>query len=199
MMQPVEKRASQSTSRWLEGWHSENIGGLVSMAGSCLFLLGGDTSGFIITASFLVAEIILTRSGHTRSGYSIGCALFSFGDAVAITSKVAADNRAFQIALAAMATTWALGALRGPLAWYGTQHDNPSTVRFADALQPVAGVMTLALRLPGMIAAISGGNLLGAAAVGCWAIADVLVGRLQDTVRRFRKSTQAHDNTQQPT
>jgi hypothetical protein len=185
-MQPIEKRASQSLGRWLEGWHSENIGGLVSMAGSCLFLLGGDTSGFIITASFLVAEIILTRSGHTRSGYSIGCALFSFGDAVAVTSRVAADNRAFQIALAAMAATWALGALRGPLAWYGTQHDNPTMIRFADALQPIAGALTLALRVPGIITAVSGGNFLGAVAVACWGIADVLVGRLQDTARRVR-------------
>jgi hypothetical protein len=193
-MQPIDKLTSHPLGHWIEGWRSENIGGLVSMAGSCLFLLGGDKSGFIITASFLVAEIILTRSGHTRSGYSIGCALFSFGDAVAVTSNVAADNSAFQIALAAMAVTWALGALRGPLAWYGTQHDSPSMVRFADALQPLAGILTLALRLPGMIAAVSGGNFLGAAAVGCWAIADVLVGRLRDTIRRFKKN--AHDNTQ---
>jgi hypothetical protein len=195
-MQPIEKRASQSLGPWTEGWRSENVGGLVSMAGSCLFLLGGDTSGFIITASFLVAEIILTRSGHTRSGYSIGCALFSFGDALAVTSRVAADNSAFQIALAAMAITWALGALRGPLASYGTRHDKPLTVRFADSLQPIAGVLTLALRVPGMIAAVSGGNLLGAAAVGCWGIADVLVGRLGDTIRRFRRSAPASDNKQ---
>jgi hypothetical protein len=185
MMQPIEKHASQSPGRWLEGWHSENIGGLVSMAGSCLFLLGGDTSGFIVTASFLVAEIILTRSGHTRSGYSIGCALFSFGDALAVTSNVAAGNSIFQILLAVMAVTWAIGAFRSPLAWYGARHNNPSIVRFADALQPLAGVLTLALRLPGMIAAVIGGNFLGAAAVACWGIADVLVGRLQNTYRKL--------------
>jgi hypothetical protein len=188
MMQPIEKRASKSTGYWMEEWRSENVGGLVSMAGSCLFLLGGDASGYIITASFLVAEIILTRSGHTRSGYSIGCALFSFGDALAVTSKVAAGNRIFQILLAAMAATWALGALRGPLAWYGARHDNPSMVRFADALQPLAGVLTLVLRLPGMIAAVIGGNLIGATAVACWGIADVLVGRLQDAYRRLFSS-----------
>jgi hypothetical protein len=188
MMQPVEKRASQFSGHRMEGWRSENVGGLVSMAGSCLFLLGGDTSGFIITASFLVAEIVLTRSGHTRFGYSIGCALFSFGDAVAVTSNVAAGNSIFQILLATMAATWAIGALRGPLAWYGVRHDNPSMVRFADALQPLAGVLTLALRLPGMIAAVIGGNFLGAAAVACWGIADVLVGRLQDIVRRFKSA-----------
>ncbi|HWX82037.1 MAG TPA: hypothetical protein VNZ48_00430 [Xanthobacteraceae bacterium] len=186
MIQPIEKHASQSLGRWLEGWQSENIGGLVSMAGSCLFLLGGDTSGFIVTASFLVAEIILARSGHTRSGYSIGCALFSFGDALAVTSNVAAGNNIFQILLAIMAATWAIGALRGPLAWYGARHDNSSIVRFADALQPLAGALTLALRLPGMIAAVSGGNSLGAAAVACWGLADILLGRLQDTIRRFR-------------
>jgi len=195
-MQPIEKRASQSPGRWLKGWHSENIGGLVSMAGSCLFLLGGDTSGFIITASFLFAEIILTRSGHTRSGYSIGCALFSFGDALAVTSNVAAGNSIFQILLAVMAATWALGALRGPLAWYGARHDNPLMVRYADALQPLAGVLTLALRPPGMVAAVIGGNYLGAAAVACWGIADVLLGRLQDTIRRLRSRTPAGDNTQ---
>ena len=94
-MQPIEKRASQSLGSWIEGWRSENVGGLVSMAGSCLFLLGGDTSGFIITASFLVAEIILTRSGHTRSGYSIGCALFSFGDALAVTSQCRGRQQRF--------------------------------------------------------------------------------------------------------
>src|ERR1700692_1925513 len=115
-MQPIEKLASESFGHWVEGLRSENIGGLVSMAGSCLFLFGGDASGIVVTLSFLVAEIILTRSGHTRSGYSIGCALFSFGDGLAVTSHVAAGNSAFQITLAIMAATWAIGALRGPIA-----------------------------------------------------------------------------------
>jgi hypothetical protein len=191
----MEKLTFQSFGHWIEGLKSENIGGLVSMAGSCLFLLGGDTSGFIVTASFLIAEIILTRSGHTRRGYSISCALFSFGDALAVTSQVAARNNAFQIALATMAATWAIGALRGPLAWYGAHYEKPSIVRFADGLQPIAGVLTLTLRLPGIITAVSGGNFLGAAAVACWGVADVLVGRLQDTIRRFRRSAPAHDHT----
>ena len=184
-MQPAEKLTPPPRSRWLQGWHSENIGGLVSMAGSCLFLLGGDTSGIVISVSFLIAEIVLTRWGHLRAGYSFGGALFAFGDAVAVTSNVAADNKAFQIALAAMAAAWALGVLRAPLAWLGERYDRPGLVRFADALQPVVGVLILTLRLPGIIAAISGGNFLGAAAVTCWGIADVLVGRLQDMVRRL--------------
>jgi hypothetical protein len=185
-MQSTEKLTSPPRGRRLQGWHSENVGGLVSMAGSCLFLLGGDTSGYIITASFLVAEIVLTRSGHTRAGYSIGAALFSFGDALAVTSNVAAHNSAFQIALAAMAAAWALGALRGPLAWYGTRYRTPTLVRLADALQPSVGAAILALRLPGIIAAIGGGNFLGAAAIMCWAVADILLGRLQDSIARLR-------------
>jgi len=60
---------------------SENIGGLVSMASSCLFLLGGDSAGIVVALSFLIAEIILARYGHTRAGYSAGGLFFSFGDA----------------------------------------------------------------------------------------------------------------------
>src|SRR5260370_33046890 len=83
---------------------SENVGGLVSMAGSCLFLLGGDTSGIVVSLSFLAAEIILTRFGHTRAGYSGGCILFAFGDALAVTSEGASGNGAFQITLALIAS-----------------------------------------------------------------------------------------------
>lgn len=187
MMRSIEKRTSRSFGYRIEGWRSENVGGLVSMAGSCLFLLGGDASGVIVSASFLIAEIVLTRSGHTRAGYSIGCALFSFGDALAVTSNVAANNSAFQITLAAMAATWAIGALRGPLAWCGSRFGKPELIRLADALQPTAGVLTLMLRLPGLLTAVGGGNLLGAAAVACWAIADILVGRVKDAVRRFAR------------
>lgn len=184
-MSPVEA-AARSFGLWIRGLRSENIGGLVSMAGSCLFLFGGDTSGFIVTASFLVSEIVLTRWGHTRAGYSLGCALFAFGDALAVTSNVAAHNNVFQIALAAMAATWALGAMRAPLVWYGSWQGSRSVIRFADALQPVTGVLTLALRLPGILSAIAGGNMLGAAAVTCWGIADILVGRLQHFLRRHK-------------
>jgi hypothetical protein len=187
-MERFAKLGYHSVGHWIEGLRSENIGGLVSMAGSCLFLLGGDASGFIVTASFLIAEIVLTRAGHTRAGYSIGCCLFAFGDALAVTSNVAAHNGAFQIALALMAATWTIGAMRGPLAWFGIRHDRPRIVRFADALQPIAGTLTLALRLPGIISAIAGGNLLGAAAVTCWGIADILVGRLQDAARRLGRA-----------
>jgi hypothetical protein len=179
MEQPLTRRIHRATGRFFGSMHSENIGGLVSMAGSCLFLLGGDTSGLIVTVSFLLAEIVLARSGHTRAGYSIGCALFSFGDALAVTSEVAKDNSAFQITLAAMAATWAIGALRAPIAWYGARCGLPNFVRVADALQPLVGTTTLILRLPGMITAINGANYLGAAAVACWGAADMLVGRLQ--------------------
>lgn len=65
-MTPIEKQLNYPSGPWIKGWRSENIGGLVSMAGSCLFLFGGDASGFLVSASFLVAEIVLTKSGHTR-------------------------------------------------------------------------------------------------------------------------------------
>jgi hypothetical protein len=184
-MAQIGKSSASFFGRWIKGWRSENIGGLVSMAGSCLFLLGGDASGIIVSASFLIAEVILAKWGHARAGYSLGCILFSFGDAMALTSNVAANNSAFQIALAAMAMTWALGALRGPLAWYGARSNSTAFVRLADALQPISGSLTLVLRIPGIVTAVGGANLLGAAAVACWAIADILVGRLQDAVGRL--------------
>src|SRR5215472_17603779 len=82
-------RIYRNAVRLFAAMKSENIGGLVSMAGSCLFLLGGDSAGIVIALSFLAAEIILTRYGHTRAGYSAGGLLFSFGDALAMISVVA--------------------------------------------------------------------------------------------------------------
>lgn len=163
---------------------SENWGGLVSMAGSSLFALGGDASGALVTASFLAAEIVLTRWGHTRPGYSGGAALFALGDALATVSNVAHGNHTFQLALAGMAATWSIGVARAPLAWAGERLGNSSLVRLADATQPIAGVAILAQRIPAAAAAVIGGNYIGAAAVCCWGAADILVGRLQNTYRK---------------
>ena len=179
-------RVRQSVGRLLAGMHSENIGGLVSMIGSCLFLFGGDTTGFLVTFSFLVAEIVLARSGHTRSGYSIGCALFALGDALAVMAEVSSENTALQITLGAMALSWTVGAFRAPIAWYGERCHNPALIRIADALQPIAGAATLLLRIPAIITAISGTNYLAAIAVACWAASDVLIGRLQHMLRRSK-------------
>jgi hypothetical protein len=160
---------------------SENIGGLVSMAGSALFLLGGDASGIAVALSFLIAEIVLARHGHKPVGYSIGCTLFALGDLLAVTSELASNNPSFQYLLIAMAVTWFVGSLRAPLMWLGRRRNHDYIVRLADALQPLSGIGTLALRLPGIWAAIGGGSYLGAAAVACWAVADVLVGRVHQS------------------
>ena len=109
-------RFYRNAVRLFAAMKSENIGGLVSMAGSCLFLLGGDSAGIVIALSFLAAEIILTRYGHTRAGYSAGGLLFSFGDALAVISVVASGNKGFQVALALMAGAWLVGAARAPIA-----------------------------------------------------------------------------------
>jgi len=177
------QRIARAALRHLAGPRSENVGGLVSMLGSCLFLLGGDVSSVAVSASFLVAELILTRTGHTRAGYSIGCALFSLGDALAVMTSVAQDNGAFQATLVAMAATWLIGAARAPLAWLGGRTQRPAVVAVADALQPIAGSATLVLRFPGLLAALVGGSFVGAAAVACWSAADILLGRLQSLMR----------------
>jgi hypothetical protein len=184
MERRLAEQIYRSVRKTLVGMQSENVGGLVSMAGSCLFLLGGDLIGFLVTLSFLIAEIVLTRSGHTRSGYSVGCALFAFGDALAMIAEIARENNAFQITLAAMALSWTVGAFRGPIAWYGERHGNAAFIRIADALQPITGIAMLILRIPAIVAAISGANFLGAAAVTCWAISDILIGRLQQAFHR---------------
>jgi hypothetical protein len=174
---------SRTAGSFLRNLQSENIGGLVSMLGSCLFLFGGDGAGVVVTLSFLAAEVILTRAGHLRVGYSLGCLLFALGDALAVTTMAAHGNRAFQTTLAVMAAAWLIGAARAPLAWYGRHVARPELVTAADALQPLAGIATLLLRIPGLLTALAGSSFLGAAAVACWAASDVLIGRLQDAVR----------------
>lgn len=178
-------RICRNAVRPFAAMKSENIGGLVSMAGSCLFLFGGDSAGIVISLSFLVAEIILTRYGHTRVGYSAGGLLFSFGDALAAVSAVASGNEGFQIALALMAVAWLFGAARAPVAWLGERRGSAAMVAAADALQPIVGIAILILRIPGIITGLAGGSYIGAAAVACWGASDVLVGRLQDVVRKY--------------
>lgn len=174
-----EKLADRLPWQLVDGARSENFGGLISLIGSCVFLLGGDTTGVIVTSIFLTAEIVFTRFGHSREGYSVGCLLICFGDALAARSAIANSNEAFQFALTAMAVVWGMGALRWPLAWYGNRFKENKFVKLADALQPLTALATLTLRIPGFAAAIIGTNYLGAIAIGCWAAADILLGRLR--------------------
>lgn len=189
MMPSVRKRHferfCQSAGRSLAEMKSENIGGLLSMAGSCLFLFGGDANGVIVTLSFLAAEVVLVRYGHLRAGYSAGCAFFAFGDALAVSSEIASGNFLFQATLAIMAVAWVIGIARGPLAWWGARLRNSNLVKAADKLQPIVGAAILALRLPSLLTALIGASYLAAAAVALWGVADILIGRLQKAFRSF--------------
>jgi hypothetical protein len=178
------ERFCQNAGRLLAEMKSENVGGLLSMAGSCLFLLGGDANGVIVTLSFLAAEVVLARYGHLRGGYSAGCAFFAFGDALAVSSEIARGNFLFQATLAIMAVAWMIGAARGPLAWWGARVGKSNLVKAADKLQPIVGATILALRLPSFLIALIGANYLAAIAVAFWGAADILIGRLQNIFRR---------------
>lgn len=162
---------------------SENIGGAVSMAGSCLFLLGGDFNGLIVTLSFLAAEVILIRAGHTRFGYSIGCILFAIGDGIAVRSALANGNALFQWTLGVMALAWAVGSSRACFAWLGNKFAYPKWIQAADGIQFGVGIVVLALRIPAICAAMAGGNYFASIAVGLWVLSDILIGRLQDLLR----------------
>jgi hypothetical protein len=184
-----EKFADRAPWQLVDGARSENYGGLVSLVGSCVFLFGGDATGVYTTFIFLFAEIVFTRFGHSRKGYSIGCMLISFGDVLAAKSAIANDNEAFQFTLFAMAFIWGVGALRYPLASYGRRFQKARFVKYADALQPAISLAVLATRFPGLLAAILGSNYLGATAISCWAAADVLLGRLQHFSMAFYRHT----------
>ena len=140
----------------------------ISKHGRTLLEECGDSAGIVIALSFLVAEIILTRYGHTRAGYSAGGLFFSFGDALAVISVVASGNKGFQVTLALMAGAWLIGAARAPIAWLGERRSSAAMVAAADALQPIVGIATQVLRIPGIVTGLAGGNYIGAAAIACW-------------------------------
>ena len=71
------------------------------------------------------------------------------------------------------------------IAWLGERRGSAAMVAAADALQPVVGIAILVLRIPGIVTGLAGGSYIGAAAIACWGAADVLVGRLQDVVRKY--------------
>lgn len=179
----VQKPHSQNFILSFVSKYSENIGGAISMAGSSLFVFGGDVADAAVTGSFLAAEVTLTKWGHTRLGYSIGAGFFALGDGLATMANATHDNNLLQTSLAAMAGVWTVSALRAPLAYLGEHLNSPNLVRVANALQPITGLSNLTLRVPGISTACMGGNHLAAAAVTCWAISDVLVGRLQNAAK----------------
>jgi hypothetical protein len=173
-----ERHTNLFRSQSTHGLRSENIGGLVSLIGSAMFLFGGDPNGIFATSIFLAAEVLLTRYGHSREGYSAGCFLLASGDLLAANSLIAAGNRPFEVALVAMAAVWLVGALRYPLTLYGQRAQEIGLVKFGDRLQPIVGTAILALRVPGIVVAAAGLNYPGTTAIACWAAADILLGRL---------------------
>ena len=168
---------------------SENLAGYVSLAGSSSIILGQDQQCLAAALLFTTAEITLARAGHTRLGYALGAAGFAAGDAVLAFSPILADNDQLKTALFVMAGTWAVGAARAPLAYAAsrlkTDKSRQALTTVADALQPIVGVAVLIQRMPGIVAAFSGGSGLVGTAMSLWGAADILSGRVHITAQRL--------------
>lgn len=169
----------------VSGLKSENIGGILSFAGSLLPLAAGDVQSIAAAACFAFSEVTFARAGHTVKGYSLGAAGFAIGDYLLAASAATQANTALQLALVAMGAAWTIGVLRYPLEAVAAASSNnrPVLARRAAAasrvIQPVVGVSCLALRVPGLLTAAAGRNVLMLGAIGLWAASDVLCGRLQ--------------------
>jgi len=169
---------------------SQNWAGLSSMAGSLLILITGDMESAGATASFLVAETIFSVKGHTSWGYSLGCALIAFGDGLLPFSHATFDNPVLQATVGLFAATWIIGGLRYPLgcvAFRARRHAPKlfrSLIKIAVAIPPVIGILIFLQRLPALASATIGGNYVMLGAVSLWALADILLGRVQNYAKR---------------
>lgn len=155
--------------------YSENIGGGVSFVGSTIPALNGDTESLVAAGLFAGSEITFMRAGHKTEGYSLGAAGLCGGDFVLACSDSVSGNPALQASLLAMAAVWGVAATRYPIEAMGFN-------RVAGAIPPVTGAASLSMRVPGIMTAAGAGNYPVMVAIGCWAISDVLCGRLQNVV-----------------
>ena len=167
--------------------YSENIAGVVSLGGSSVLLLAGNTQSVVAASVFTVAELVLARTGHKTAGYSAGAALFAAGDLTLAFSESVQDGSALQISLLGMTAAWAAGALRYPFEQAAKATGSEKLQAVADALPVVCGTGNLALRLPGLFSAAHAGNYIVATAIGAWGVADALAGRLQERVSKIYK------------
>lgn len=148
----------------------------------------GDPTNLIAAASFTAGEISLMLRGHTTAGYSAGALGLAAGDAVLIFSDAAQGNTPLQISLAAMTAFWLVGASKYPLEKISERvqgNFKTATEKMANMAPKVCGFGNLGLRAPGIVTAAQGGNLPLAFGIACWATADILAGRLQDTVKEI--------------
>lgn len=173
---------------------SEQVGGLLSLAGSFLPVAAGDVQSVAAAGMFLAAEICLVRAGHKVGGYSSGAAAFAAGDFMLAASPAVANNPALQASLIAMGAVWAIGAARYPIYVIAknTLSSRPAFSRAAqktaDIIQPFVSVSCLILRAPGLASSISGGTHLMTGALTLWTLSDIFTGRLQHYARPLYRS-----------
>lgn len=168
--------------------HSENWGGVASMAGSVLTLAARDIESVVSTASFLFSEVAFARCGEKSWGYSLGCVGVSFGDGLLCFSEATAGNPTLRYTMAALTVVWGIGALRYPVEQAGKAvMPYASTLgtalkKSADFIPLFVGTTALAFRIPAIYTAACTGEQVNKAMLACnlsWGLSDILLGRLQ--------------------
>jgi len=160
--------------------NSENIAGLISLAGSSALFFTGDYKSTTAAAVFTTAELTLAKFGHKVGGYSAGAALFAAGDLTLAFSNSVDNGSTLQITLIGMAGAWGIGALRYPFEKAAQKLESEKLQHIADTLPAVCGTGNLALKLPGIFSAVAAKNYILSTAIVAWAISDILAGRLQE-------------------
>lgn len=174
----------KNIAQWINK-NSVNIAGGVSLFGSFLVILNADMHSAFAKACFFVAELLLLFYGHKTWGYSAGCTFFCVGDIALAFSPAVEGNLSLQIGLLAMALAWGLGACRYPVETLSSRLTGRISVQLqniADTIPAITGSANLFLRLPSLLTAFIGGNIIVGFAITCWGIADILAGRLQNYV-----------------
>lgn len=184
------------------GLQSENLAGIASFAGSTIYITNFENLGAVLTQPsaafninqetasaallFSFAELIFVRYGHHSWGYSLGMGFIGAGDAVI---ALASEDLAVKTSMGTKAVVFGIASLRCPfeLAANATkelrQDISKAFTRTANNLPKVCGASILAIRTPALAASVVAQQWELATAVGLWATADILVGRLQDTVK----------------
>lgn len=174
--------------------HSENWGGIASLAGSLVVLAAGDVESFVSTGAFFAAEGIFAFKGHKSWGYSLGCSLIGTGNGFLLASKATAGNPSLQVIMGTLAATWLIGGLRYPLEMVSTglSRRAPETgkrlLKISEQIPPWVGTAALIQRFPALISAGVNGSYVMLAANSLWGTSDILLGRIQDLVKGPVKS-----------
>lgn len=169
------------------------MAGFISLFGSLILILMGDIKSILAAILFTIAELSLARFGHKSLGFSIAASFFIMGNIALITSSNLEGDLYTQLSLWGMCFAWLFSVFKYPVYKMALHKKSEKLENVSNSLPAITGTLNVFFKVPGVIFAYIGGNVILSIAIFAWVVADILAGRLQERVYAMYKYLRANE------